>query len=154
LLYEKEEILETLYRIHPHALVVEANYQPNYLQHIVSKHRHPVSDLLEKKVFAFAGIATGLWASNFDQMNIFSTFVITPLTYLGGVFYSIQMLPTAWQHVAKFNPILYMVDGFRYGFLGRSDISLWVSMLLVLVLALFFFVLCVHLFRKGYKLRT
>ncbi len=64
------------------------------------------------------------------------------------------MLPAFWQAVAKFNPILYMVDGFRYGFLGQSDISLWISMLLVFVLALFFFVLCVHMFKTGYKLRT
>ena len=105
-------------------------------------------------LFAFAGIATGLWAGNFDQMNIFSTFIITPLTYLGGVFYSITMLPPFWQTIAKFNPILYMVDGFRYGFLGFSDISVWISMVLVFGLALFFFVLCVQLFKKGYKLRT
>ncbi|HLC70731.1 MAG TPA: ABC transporter permease [Candidatus Nanoarchaeia archaeon] len=123
----------------------------------VSVHSLPVLTyfmLLVSLLFSFAGIATGLWASNFDQMNIFSTFVITPLTYLGGVFYSLAMLPVFWQNVAKFNPVLYMVDGFRYGFLGRSDISLWISMLLVFVLALFFFALCVHLFRKGYKLRT
>lgn len=105
-------------------------------------------------LFSFAGIATGLWANNFDQMNIFSTFVITPLTYLGGVFYSIHMLPLVWQHIAKFNPILYMVDGFRYGFLGTSDIPLWISMLLVLVLAVIFLVWCIYLFKKGYKLRT
>ncbi len=105
-------------------------------------------------LFAFAGIATGLWAGNFDQMNIFSTFIITPLTYLGGVFYSIAMLPSFWQNIAKFNPILYMVDGFRYGFLGFSDIPLWISMVLVLGLALFFFILCAQLFKKGYKLRT
>jgi len=105
-------------------------------------------------LFAFAGIATGLWANSFDQMNVFATFLITPLTYLGGVFYSISMLPSFWQTVAQFNPILYMVDGFRYGFLGQSDIPLWVSMLLVFVLALFFFVLCVQLLKKGYKLRS
>ncbi len=110
--------------------------------------------LMVSLLFAFAGIATGLWASNFDQMNIFSTFIITPLTYLGGVFYSIAMLPSFWQNIAKFNPILYMVDGFRYGFLGFSDIPLWISMVLVFALALFFFVLCVQLFKKGYKLRT
>lgn len=110
--------------------------------------------LMVSLLFAFAGIATGLWASNFDQMNIFATFIITPLTYLGGVFYSIRMLPAVWQNIAKFNPILYMVDGFRYGFLGFSDIPVWISMLLVLGLALFFFVLCVQLLKKGYKIRT
>ncbi len=105
-------------------------------------------------LFAFAGIVTALWAENFDQMSVFSTFLITPLTYLGGVFYSIQMLPGIWQSVAKFNPILYMVDGFRYGFIGVSDVPLTHSILLVSILTIFFFLLCVHLFKTGYKLRT
>jgi ABC-2 type transport system permease protein len=105
-------------------------------------------------LFAFAGIVTALWANNFDQMNMFSTFLITPLTYLGGVFYSISMLPPFWQNVARFNPILYMVDGFRYGFIGVKDINIWFSAGLVFILTTFFFVLCIHLFRTGYKLRT
>ena len=110
--------------------------------------------LLTSLLFAFAGIATGLWASNWDQVNVFSTFIITPLTYLGGVFYSISSLPLFWSTVAKFNPILYMVDGFRYGLIGVADVSLLFSMVLVFILALFFFLLCVQWFRKGYKLRT
>lgn len=105
-------------------------------------------------LFSFAGIVTALWANNFDQMNIFSTFIITPLTYLGGVFYSIKMLPSFWGNVAKFNPILYMVDGFRYGFIGVTDVPLFHSVIVVLVLTVGFFLLCVHLFRTGYKLRT
>jgi ABC-2 type transport system permease protein len=105
-------------------------------------------------LFSFAGITTGLWATNFDKMSIFSTFLITPLTYLGGVFYSITMLPPFWANVAKFNPILYMVDGFRFAFIGVSDVPLIYSFILVLVLTLFFFGLCIHLFRIGYKLRT
>ena len=105
-------------------------------------------------LFAFAGIATALWAKNFDQMSIFSTFLITPLTYLGGVFYSIKMLPPFWQVVAKFNPILYMVDGFRYGFIGVNDIPIIYSLAVVLSLTLFFFGLCVWMFKTGYKLRT
>ena len=105
-------------------------------------------------MFAFAGIVTALWANNFDQMGIFSTFLITPLTYLGGVFYSITMLPGIWQNIARFNPILYMVDGFRYGFIGVKDINIWFSAGLVFILTTFFFLLCVHLFRTGYKLRT
>ncbi|MDO8510975.1 MAG: ABC transporter permease, partial [Nanoarchaeota archaeon] len=91
---------------------------------------------------------------NFDQMNIFSTFLITPLTYLGGVFYSIKMLPPVWQIVAKFNPILYMIDGFRYGFIGVNDIPILYSLAVVVSLTLFFFVLCVWMFKTGYKLRT
>jgi ABC-2 type transport system permease protein len=105
-------------------------------------------------LFSFAGIVTALWAEDFDKMSVFSTFLITPLTYLGGVFYSIQMLPSFWANVAKFNPILYMVDGFRYGFLGVSDIPFINSLILVLSLTLIFFGLCVYLFSIGYKLRT
>ena len=105
-------------------------------------------------LFAFAGIATALWAKNFGQMSIFSTFLITPLTYLGGVFYSIKMLPPFWAAAARFNPILYMIDGFRYGFLGISDVPVIYSFAVVLSLTIIFFVLCVWMFKTGYKLRT
>jgi len=110
--------------------------------------------VLVSMLFSFAGIATALWANNFDQMNLFSTFLITPLTYLGGVFYSIEMLPPFWAGVARFNPILYMVDGFRYGFIGVSDVPILYSCGVVLFLTLVFFVMCVQMFRTGYKLRT
>jgi len=110
--------------------------------------------VLVAMLFSFAGIATALWAKNFDQMNIFSTFLITPLTYLGGVFYSIHMLPSFWTTIAKFNPIFYMIDGFRYGFLGISDIPVIYSFVVVFSLTLVFFALCVWMFKTGYKLRT
>ncbi len=110
--------------------------------------------IMTSLLFSFAGIVTALWASNFDQMNVFSTFVITPLTYLGGIFYTIGGLPEPWQTIAKFNPILYIVDGFRYGFLGASDIPLVYSMLVTTVLTAGFFIVCVHLFKKGYKIRS
>ena len=110
--------------------------------------------ILVSMLFAFAGIATALWANNFDQMSIFSTFLITPLTYLGGVFYSIHMLPPFWATLAKFNPILYMIDGFRYGFLGISDVPVIYSFLVVFGLTLVFFIICVRMFKTGYKLRT
>ena len=110
--------------------------------------------VMSSLLFAFAGIATGLWATNFDKMNVFSTFLITPLIYLGGVFYSIHMLPEFWANLARFNPILYMVDGFRYAFIGVSDVPVIYSVVLVFSLTLAFFVLCLHLFRIGYRLRT
>lgn len=110
--------------------------------------------ILVSMLFSFAGIATALWANNFDQMNIFSTFLITPLTYLGGVFYSINMLPPFWAAAARFNPILYMIDGFRYGFIGVSDIPVIYSLAVVFSLTLIFFVMCVWMFKTGYKLRT
>ncbi len=110
--------------------------------------------LLTSLLFAFAGIATGLWASNWDQVNVFSTFIITPLTYLGGVFYSISSLPLFWSTAAKFNPILYMVDGFRYGLIGVADVPVVYSLMVVFVLTALFFILCVQWFRKGYKIRA
>jgi len=105
-------------------------------------------------MFSFAGIATALWATNFDRLNVFSTFIITPLTYLGGVFYSIKMLPEFLGNIATFNPIFYLVDGFRFAFLGVSDVSVVYSILIALVLTFLFFGLCIHLFRIGYKFRT
>ncbi len=110
--------------------------------------------LMTSLLFSFAGIITGLWATSFDKMLVFVTFLITPLTYLGGVFYSAGMLPPMWQSLSKLNPIFYMVDGFRYSFLGMSDVPVAASALILLFLTLLFFILCVHLFRTGYKLRT
>ena len=110
--------------------------------------------VLTAALFSFAGIATALWAENFDKMNIFSVFLITPLTYLGGVFYSISMLPPLWQSVAKFNPILYMVDGFRYGLIGVHDMPLNQSLIIVISLTLLFFVICVRMFKTGYNIRS
>jgi len=105
-------------------------------------------------LFAFAGILTGLWADSFDQMSVFATFVVTPLTYLGGVFYSIDMLPNIWRTISLFNPIYYIVDGFRYGFFGTSTSSLYLSAVVLTTLTALFFAVCVLLFRKGYKIRV
>ncbi len=110
--------------------------------------------ILVSFIFACAGLLTGIWAKNFDQMSVFQTFIITPAIYLGGVFYSLHMLPSFWQHVSRFNPLFYMIDGFRYGFLGVSDGSVLLSFIILVVLAIVSFTLCVHLFRKGYQLRT
>jgi len=103
--------------------------------------------------FAFTGIITALWATDFDQMSMFGTFLITPLTYLGGVFYSIDMLPQFWQSVAKFNPVLYLVDGFRYGFLGISDINVITSAIILFGLTAIGFGISIYLLRIGYKIR-
>lgn len=105
-------------------------------------------------IFSSFGILTGLWAEKFEHVTIFSTFLITPLTFLGGVFYSIRLLPDMLQRASVFNPLLYMIDGMRFGMLGVSDVSVAVSMALVLVLALASFAAVVIAFRRGYKLRT
>ena len=96
--------------------------------------------LLTSILFSLAGLLNAVFAKSFDDISIIPTFVLTPLTYLGGVFYSITMLPTFWQWVSKVNPIVYMINGFRYGFLGTSDVSLVItfSMLLLFVATLYF----------------
>lgn len=99
------------------------------------------------------GVVAGIWAEKFDQLAGFQNFIIMPLTFLSGVFYSIQSLPDFWQGMSRFNPIFYMIDGFRYGFFGVSDISPWFSLVVVggCLLAMTGFTLA--LLRAGYKLR-
>lgn len=100
------------------------------------------------------GVIAGIWAEKFDQLAAFHNFIIMPLTFLSGVFYSIHSLPAFWQQVSHFNPIFYMIDGFRYGFFGASDVSPWASLGVVsgcfVVLTLF----TLWLLRVGYKLRA
>jgi ABC-2 type transport system permease protein len=104
-------------------------------------------------VFALGGFINALFAKNFDQISWFPTFILTPLTYLGGVFYSVTMLP-GWAHAASnANPILYMVSAFRYGFLGVSDVSLTVAYGIMLASAAFMFVLAVYLLNRGSGIR-
>ncbi len=110
--------------------------------------------LLTSVLFALGGLINGVFAKGFDGMTIVPTFVLTPLTYLGGVFYSIEMLPPFWQGVSLFNPILYMVNAFRYGFLGISDIPLWQCFGVLLLCMFVFLVVLVYLFRKGIGVRT
>jgi ABC-2 type transport system permease protein len=99
------------------------------------------------------GLIAGLWAEKFDQMAAFQNFVIMPLTFLSGVFYSIHSLPDFWQKVSHFNPFFYMIDGFRYGFFGVSDVSPWRSLGIVGLALAGVSALALHLLRIGYKIR-
>jgi len=99
------------------------------------------------------GVIAGLWAEKFDQMAAFQNFVIMPMTFLSGVFYSIHSLPAFWQGVSHLNPFFYMIDGFRYGFFGVSDVSPWLSLAIVGTVFLLVSALAVHLLRIGYKIR-
>lgn len=99
------------------------------------------------------GIIAGLWAEKFDQMAAFQNFIIMPMTFLSGVFYSVHSLPPIWQKMSHLNPFFYMIDGFRYGFFGVSDVSPWLSLLLVGAFLLAVSVLTLHLLRTGYKVR-
>ena len=100
------------------------------------------------------GVIAGLWAEKFDQMAAFQNFLIMPMTFLSGVFYSISSLPPFWQTVSHLNPFFYMIDGFRYGFFGVSDVSPWVSISLVAAEWLVVSGLALHLLRIGYKIRN
>ena len=100
------------------------------------------------------GLIAGLWAEKFDQMAAFQNFVIVPMTFLSGVFYSIHSLPAFWQQVSHLNPFFYMIDGFRYGFFGVSDVSPWTSLALVGTALVAVSALALHLLRTGYKIRN
>ena len=110
--------------------------------------------LLTSIIFSLAGLINGVMAESFDAISIVPTFVLTPLTYLGGVFYSIHALPAFWQKVSLWNPILYMIDGFRYGFLGIQDTSLALSISVLLGFIAIFFGTAVWLFKTGRGLRS
>ncbi len=99
------------------------------------------------------GLIAGLWAEKFDQLAAFQNFVIMPMTFLSGVFYSIHSLPAFWQGVSHLNPFFYMIDGFRHGFFGVSDVSPWLSLTIVGIALLGVGSLAVQLLRTGYKIR-
>lgn len=110
--------------------------------------------VLTAALFSVAGLINGIFAKSFDDISIIPTFVLTPLTYLGGVFFSIDMLSNFWQKVSLVNPIIYMVNGFRYGVLGITDVNLVMA---ISVLAGFFIVLfsvCLYLLNKGIGIRS
>ncbi len=112
-------------------------------------------------VFAFLGAAmlgalgliAGLWSEKFDQMAAFQNFVIMPMTFLSGVFYSIHSLPPFWQILSHLNPFFYMIDGFRYGFFGISDVSPWLSLSLVLSAFVIVSGIALSMLKSGYKIR-
>lgn len=110
--------------------------------------------LLTAIVFALAGMINAIYARKFDDIAIIPTFVLAPLTYLGGVFYSISLLPPFWQKVSIVNPILYMVNGFRYGILGVSDVSLLQTYGVIISAGILLFTWCMWLLHKGTGLRT
>ncbi|HEX5805902.1 MAG TPA: ABC transporter permease [Macromonas sp.] len=109
--------------------------------------------LLGAGLLGSLGVIAGLWAEKFDQMAAFQNFIIVPMTFLSGVFYSIHSLPPFWQRVSHLNPFFYMIDGFRYGFFGQSDVSPWLSLGIVGAACLAVGGLALHLLRIGYKVR-
>ena len=109
--------------------------------------------LLSSTVFALAGFINAVFARKFDDISIVPTFVLTPLTYLGGVFYSISLLPEPWKTLSLANPILYMVNAFRFGILGKSDIALSTAYAILLSFTVLLFIVCMQLMRRGVGIR-
>jgi ABC-2 type transport system permease protein len=109
--------------------------------------------LLGSAILGTLGLIAGIWADKFDQLAAFQNFLIMPLTFLSGVFYSIHTLPPFWQGLSHFNPFFYMIDGFRYGFFGLSDIAPGVSLAIVAAFCILLTVLTLALLQRGYKLR-
>lgn len=110
--------------------------------------------LLTTISFALGGLINAVYAKTFDDVGLIPTFVLTPLTYLGGVFYSIALLPDFWQAVSKFNPIVYMINGFRYGFLGISDMPIFYTFLVLGSLCIMLYWFAFSLIEKGVGLRS
>ncbi|MGQ9686682.1 MAG: ABC transporter permease, partial [Thiobacillaceae bacterium] len=109
--------------------------------------------LTASAVFGCIGIIAGMWADKFDHLAGVQNFLIVPLTFLSGVFYSIHSLPTFWQTVSHWNPVFFMIDGFRHGFFGQSDVNPWTGLAVVLPCALALALVTLLLLRRGYKLR-
>jgi len=109
---------------------------------------------LTSATFALGGLINAIFAGSFDDISIIPTFILTPLTYLGGVFYSISLLPEFWQGVSQINPIVYMVNAFRYGFLGISDVSLTLSFAVLGTFIITLYAIAMTLITKGIGLRS
>lgn len=120
-------------------------------------HSYPVTIavfVLTSTLFSLAGLINAIYANSFDDISIIPTFVLTPLTYLGGIFYSIKMLPEFWQQVSLINPILYMINAFRYGLLGVSDISLTHAFIIIIIFIVALFSFSLHLLNTGKRLKN
>ncbi|MGK2959910.1 MAG: ABC transporter permease [Candidatus Malihini olakiniferum] len=113
-----------------------------------------VTLLLTAVLFSLAGLLNAVFAKTFDYISLIPTFVLTPLTYLGGVFYSLTLLPPFWQVVSKLNPVVYMISGFRFGFLGIHDVPLAFTMTVLLAFILVFYVFAWWLIQRGRGLRS
>ena len=110
--------------------------------------------VLTAVLFSLAGFINGLFARKFDDIGVIPTFVLTPLTYLGGVFYSVNLLPPFWQQASKFNPLWYMINAFRHSFLGVSDLDIGYALFVMVTVTVAFFVLALILLYKGIGLRN
>lgn len=110
--------------------------------------------LLASTMLALMGVLTGIWAQSFDQLSAITNYIVTPLAFLSGTFYSVHHLPEFWQHISSLNPFFYMIDGFRYAMTGVSDGSISTGLTILLISNLLLWLLARWLFAKGYRLKT
>jgi ABC-2 type transport system permease protein len=110
--------------------------------------------ILTSVTFCLLGYAIGIWADSWEKTAIVPTMIVTPLTFLGGSFYSLSMLPEAWQKITLFNPVVYLINGFRWSFYGKSDVNVVLSVSLTIVFLLICLALIAWMFRTGYKLKN
>jgi ABC-2 type transport system permease protein len=110
--------------------------------------------VLTRFTFSLFGFIVGIWADGFDQLNLIPLVIITPLTFLGGTFYSISMLPEIWQKIALFNPIVYLISGFRWTFYGNADVNIMTSLSVTLGFMLTCIIIIYFIFKTGYKIKV
>ena len=120
--------------------------------------KHPVIMLfllaLTCVSFSLFGFILGIWAKNFEQLNLVPMLILTPLVFLGGSFYSINMLPPIWQQITLFNPVVYLISGLRWSFFGTADVSIYYSLLAIGIFTLFCITIIGWIFKTGYRLRN
>ena len=110
--------------------------------------------ILTSIIFSLFGFIIGVWADSFDKLQLIPLLVVTPLTFLGGSFYSLSMLPEFWQKVSLFNPVVYLISGFRWSFYGQGDVSLTVSFIMIIMFLLLSLILIRWIFKTGYGLKN
>jgi ABC-2 type transport system permease protein len=110
--------------------------------------------VLTSVTFSLIGFIIGIWADGFEKLQVIPLLIVTPLTFLGGSFYSIDMLPPFWQTVALFNPVVYLISGFRWSFYGLADVGLWISLGMTLVFLVVSLAIVGWIFRTGYRLKS
>jgi ABC-2 type transport system permease protein len=110
--------------------------------------------LLTATTFSLLGFIIGIWADGFEKLQVVPLLVITPLSFLGGSFYSIKVLPPVWQKIALINPVVYLISGFRWSFYGIADVGMGISLAMTLVFLILFLAIIWWIFRTGYRLKS